>query len=248
MLTQSDLVRYGRQISYPAYGPKHQEQLMESHVTVVGLGGLGSAVAVYLAYAGIGSFTLIDYDVVELSNLNRQILYQEDDIGNEKPFAAAKRVSKINSAIKVDAVFERITSDNVRALIKGSDIVVDCLDNFAARLLLNSECIKQKKPLIHGGIDGFSGEVTTVIPGKTPCLACLFDEKIEEPDSLISVFGVAAGLVATIQATEVIKIVSNFGDLLAGKMLYLNSEFMDFVLVDLTKKPDCLVCCSGGNP
>lgn len=245
MLTENDLIRYGCQIAYSGFEPEGQEKLKESCVVVAGLGGLGTAASLYLAAAGIGHITLVDCDFVELSNLNRQLLYREEDIGKEKCLVAAQRLSNLNSSIKIKPVFERITSDNVKDIIEGSNVVVDGMDNYETRFILNSACVAQERPFVHGGVDGFAGEVTTIIPGKSPCLACFLTENVQETAPPIPVFGVAPGLVASFQATEVIKLIAGLGDLLTGKMLYFNTEVMDFVLVDLTKNPDCKVCGSG---
>ena len=246
MLAPSDLIRYGRQILYPGFGSEKQKMLEESHVVVAGIGGLGCAASLYLSSAGIGHITLVDCDLVELSNLNRQILYWEEDLGKEKPLVAEQRLRKFNSSIKFTSVFERITSDNVRDIIKGANVVVDGLDNYETRLILNSACVDQKIPLIHGGIYGFTGEVTTVVPGKSPCLACFLDKKIPEPTGPVPVFGVVPALVASFQVTEVIKLLTGFGNLLTGKMLYFNTETMDLVCVDVSKNPNCKVCLDTG--
>jgi molybdopterin/thiamine biosynthesis adenylyltransferase len=241
MLTKNDLVRYERQILYPDLGEKGQEKLKRSHVVVTGLGGLGCAASLYLTCAGIGHVTLIDCDRVELSNLNRQVLHYDEDIGERKPFSAAEKLVKFNSSIEVTPVFRKITARNARELIKGANLVIDGLDNLQTRLIVNKACVAEGIAFIHGGVYGLFGEVTTILPGRTPCLACIFPEfphgKLELP-----VFGVTPSLIAILQVTEAIKLLAGFGSLLTGKMLYFNGDTMDFTLCDLTKNQNCRVC------
>ncbi len=243
MLTESDLVRYGRQILYPSFGEEGQRKLKQSHVVVAGLGGLGTAASVYLACAGIGHITIVDCDFVELSNLNRQILHWEQDIGEKKPLSAAQKLTRLNPSIEVTPLFERITEDNARDIIKGAHTVIDGMDNFETRFILNSACVGEGIPFIHAGINGLLGEITTIIPGKTPCFACIFPQSPGEGGT-IPVFGVTPALVAILQVTEVIKLLAGFGDLLTGKMLYFNGETMEFTFLDLIRSPDCGVCGS----
>ncbi len=241
MLTRNDLVRYERQILYPDLGEKGQEKLKRSHVVVTGLGGLGCAASLYLTCAGIGHVTLIDCDRVELSNLNRQVLHYDEDIGERKPFSAAEKLVKLNSSIEVTPVFRKITTRNARELIKGANLVIDGLDNLQTRLIVNKACVAEGIAFIHGGVYGLFGEVTTILPGRTPCLACIFPEfphgKLELP-----VFGVTPSLIAILQVTEAIKLLAGFGSLLTGKMLYFNGDTMDFTLCDLTKNQNCRIC------
>ena len=244
MLTESDLIRYARQISYPGFGEEGQRKLKGSQVVVAGLGGLGSAASIYLACAGVGHITLLDCDLVELSNLNRQILHWEEDIGEAKSFSAARKLTKLNPSLEVTSLLERITEDNVRDIIRGADTVIDGMDNFETRFVLNSACVREGIPLIHAGVHGLLGEVTTIIPGKTPCLACIFPVVSEEKGT-IPVFGVTPALIAVLQVTETIKLLAGFGNLLVNRMLYVDGEKMEFNLVDLTKRPNCEVCGSG---
>jgi molybdopterin/thiamine biosynthesis adenylyltransferase len=241
MLTESDLIRYGRQISYPGFGEGGQRKLKRSHVVVAGLGGLGTASSVYLACGGIGHITIVDGDFVELSNLNRQILYWEGDIGKKKALSAARKLAKLNSSVEITPLFKRITHSNVGGIIEGAHAVIDGMDNFETRFILNSACVGAGIPFIHAGINGLLGEITTIIPGKTPCLACIFPQAPAE-DGAITAFGVAPALMAALQVTEALKLLAGFGDLLAGKMLYFNGETMEFTVVDLVRNPECSVC------
>jgi adenylyltransferase/sulfurtransferase len=245
VLTSSDLGRYERQISYPDLGEEGQERLKQSHVVVAGLGGLGCAASLYLACAGIGHITLIDCDRVELSNLNRQVLHYEEDIGERKPFSAARKLAKLNSSIEVTPVFKQITAQNARQIIKGANLTIDGMDNFKTRFIVNKACVAEGIPFIHGGVHGLFGEVTTILPGETPCLACIFPE-LPHGRLALPVFGITPGLVATLQVTEAIKLLAKFGSLLAGKMLYFNGDTMDFTSCNLTRNQNCPVCGTKG--
>ncbi len=241
MLTESDLIRYGRQISYPGFGEGGQRKLKRSHVVVAGIGGLGTASSVYLACGGIGHITIVDSDFVELSNLNRQILHWEGDIGERKTLSAARKLTRLNPSVEVTPIFERITHSNVGGIIGGAHAVIDGMDNSETRFILNSACVGAGIPFIHAGINGLLGEITTIIPGKTPCFACIFPQAPAEGGA-IPVFGVAPALMAALQVTEALKLLAGFGDLLASKMLYFNGETMEFTVVDLVRNPECSVC------
>jgi molybdopterin/thiamine biosynthesis adenylyltransferase len=241
MLTKDDLTRYERQILYTDFGEKGQERLKQSHVVVAGLGGLGCSASLYLACSGVGHITMIDCDHVELSNLNRQILHYEEDIGEEKPVSAARKLAKLNSSIELTPVFKKITERNARELVKGANLVIDGMDNFETRFILNRACVAEGIPFIHGGVHGLFGELTTIIPGRTPCLACIFPE-VPQGKKALPVFGVTPALIATLQVTEAIKLLAGFGSLLTGKMLYFNGDMMDFTFRNLAKNQTCRVC------
>jgi molybdopterin/thiamine biosynthesis adenylyltransferase len=240
-LTKNDLTRYERQILYSDFGEKGQERLKQSHVLVAGLGGLGCAASLYLTCSGIGHIRLIDCDRVELSNLNRQILHCEEDIGERKPFSAAQKLARLNSDIEVTPVFKKISERNARGIIRGVDLVIDGMDNFKTRFILNEACVAEGIPFIHGGVHGLFGEITTIIPGRTPCLACIFPEVPQRKEAL-PVFGVTPALIAILQVTEAIKLLAGFGSLVAGKMLYVNGETMDFTFRNLVRNQNCRVC------
>jgi adenylyltransferase/sulfurtransferase len=241
MLTRNDLARYERQILYPDLGEKGQERLKQSHVVVAGLGGLGCAASLYLTCAGIGHVTLIDCDRVELSNLNRQILHYEEDIGEKKPFSAAQKLAKLNPAIEVTPVFKKVTAQNASKIIKGANLVIDGMDNFKTRFIVNKACVAEGIPFIHGGVHGLLGQVTTIIPRRTPCLACVLME-FPNGELELPVFGVTPAFIAILQVTEAIKLLAGFGSLLTGKMLYFNGDTMDFIVSNLTRNQNCSVC------
>jgi adenylyltransferase/sulfurtransferase len=244
MLTENDLTRYERQILHASFGMKGQEKLKQSHVVVAGLGGLGCAASLYLTCSGVGHVTLLDCDCVELSNLNRQVLHYEEDIGERKPFSVAQKLAKLNSSIEVTPVFKKITERNAREIVKGANLVIDGMDNFKTRFILNEACVAEGIPFIHGGVHGLFGEITTILPGKTPCLSCIFP-KVPHRKGPFPVFGVTPALIAILQVTEAIKLLAGFGSLLTGKMLFFNGETMDFTFCNLVRNPDCKVCGTG---
>ncbi len=243
-LSEEELVRYNRQILFSSFGEKGQKRLKQTHVLIAGVGGLGSPVAIYLACAGVGKLTLVDSDSVELSNFNRQILHWEDDIGEKKVFSAARKLKKLNSTVEINPVAVKITPESLEGLLEGVDLVTDCMDNMETRFILNEGCIRKDVPLIHGGIHGLIGEITTIIPGKTPCFECIFPRGAERQKPF-PVFGATPALIASLQVMEAIKLLTGFGQLLAGKMLYVNGEDMEFVTITLQKNEACKICGGG---
>lgn len=246
MLTENEAIRYGRQILLPAFGEEGQKRLKDSHVVVAGLGGLGCAASLYLACAGVGRLTLVDCDSVELSNLNRQVLYCEEDIGQQKPSAAARKLARLNPSVELVPRYERTSRRNVQRIIRGANSVIDGMDTFEGRMALNHGCVSEGIPFVHGGVSGLNGEVTTIIPGETPCFACIFPKTPRERES-IPVFGVTTAIIAALQAAEAIKLLSGLGELLAGRMLYVNGTTMRFRTSALSKNPGCTVCGLGGT-
>jgi molybdopterin-synthase adenylyltransferase len=240
-LTEEDLVRYSSQILFPAFDVEGQRKLRQAHVLVAGVGGLGSPVAIYLACAGIGKLTLVDSDVVELSNLNRQILHGEEDIGEKKVISAASKLKKLNSTVEVNPVDVRITTESLPGMLRGVNLAIDCLDSMEARFILNRGCVREGMSLIHGGVAGLIGEITTIVPGQTPCLACIFPSGVEGKTPF-PVFGCTPALVASLQVMEAIKLIAGFGELLTGKMLYINGERMEWSMAPLQKNATCEVC------
>ncbi|MBW1804172.1 MAG: HesA/MoeB/ThiF family protein, partial [Deltaproteobacteria bacterium] len=167
MLTEDEFTRYHRQIIFPDFGAEGQERLKKAHTLIAGVGGLGSPAAIYLASAGVGKITIVDSDPVELSNLNRQILHWEEDVGQQKVLSAEKKLQRMNSTGNIVPLAKRLDMKNAGELLDGVSIAVDCLDNFETRFILNQACIQNDVPLIHGGINGLKGEITTIIPGQT---------------------------------------------------------------------------------
>lgn len=245
MLTESELIRYSRQLKIPEFGEKSQEKLKNSHIAIVGIGGLGCASATYLTAAGVGKITLIDFDVVELSNLNRQVLYWEEDIGEKKVLVAQRKLSKLNPQAEIIPVFATVREDNISQLMRGAHVVLDGLDNFSTRLIVNSACVRHKIPFIHGGVSRFRGLVTTILPGETACLACLYPEGSPGGEGL-GVLGFAPAVIANLQALEATKLLIGQGPSLAGKVLRFNGNDMKFRIDELQRNENCKVCGSSG--
>lgn len=238
MLEPDELVRYSRQIMLPEIGEEGQEKLKGSHAVIIGVGGLGCASATYLAAAGVGSLTIVDSDTVSLSDLNRQTLYREEDIGQEKVIVAQRRLSRLNPRLEITPVSARITGENILAVISGADVVIDGLDNLAARLLVNSACVKRKAPFIYGGVSRLRGMATTILPGETPCLACISPEGV----SGVGVLGALPGVIGCIQALEAIKILCGQPPSLAGRLLLFGGDDMSFRSYEIKRNESCPVC------
>lgn len=241
MLTDREATRYHRQMLLPDFGEQGQEKLKRAHVLIAGAGGLGSPVGLYLAAAGIGHLTIVDSDRLELSNLNRQILHWEGDVGEWKVFSAYKKLSALNSDIEVIPLAMAITAENVDDLVCGKDVVVDCMDNFATRFLLNAACVRAKVPFIHGSIYGLEGCLTTIVPGQTPCLSCIYPADPVEVRPF-PVLGATPGVIACLQVMETIKLLVGLGELLAGRFLFFDGGLMEFNVFKITRDRHCRVC------
>ncbi len=244
-LTQEQKRRYRRNILLPGIGAEGQSKLLKSSVLLVGAGGLGSASAYYLAAAGIGRLGLVDADAVDLSNLQRQILYRTSDIGQLKVESAKNRLAALNPDVKVEIVPERLTDNNAASLIAQYDFVIDCTDNFATRLLLNETCVLLQKPFTHGGVSVFAGQVTTIVPGVGPCLRCIFPKDLDSGPTTQDekgILGAVPGVIGAIQATEAVKFLLGLGDLLVGRLLTYDALSMTFYEVSLLRNPSCSVC------
>lgn len=248
--SENEIIRYSRHIILPQVGGKGQQKIKDSSVLVIGVGGLGSPCAFYLAAAGVGRIGLVDSDEVELSNLSRQILHFTPDIGQAKVYSAREKLKKLNPDVEVVCYKERVTSENIIPLIQDYDVVVDGSDNFPTRYLVNDACVITGKPLSHGAILRFSGQVFTIFPGKGPCYRCLFAEPPppgEVPNcQQAGVIGAVAGVVGAIQAIEVLKIILNHGKLLTEELLVIDLLEMDFHRVRIFKNRNCALC--GDNP
>lgn len=214
--------RYSRQILLPEIGEEGQARLQAAKVLIVGVGGLGSPIALYLAGAGVGTIGLVDDDVVSLSNLQRQVLYTEEELGDLKAVCAAMRLTTLNSGITVNACPGRLSPENARELISQYDIIVDGCDNFATRYLINDLCMELSKPYVYGAICGFEGQVSVFNQGTTPKnyrdLYPHEDEMLRMPPPPKGVMGVTPAVVGSIEATEVLKIICGFGEVLSGKL------------------------------
>ncbi|MCM8824334.1 MAG: molybdopterin-synthase adenylyltransferase MoeB [Candidatus Omnitrophica bacterium] len=246
MLRDDQIERYSRQIILPNVGGKGQERLLAAKVLIIGAGGLGSPAALYLASAGIGTLGIIDSDKVELNNLQRQIIHSIKDVGRPKVESAQDRINAINEDVKVITYNLRLTSENILDVIKDYDIIVDGSDNFPTRYLVNDACVLLNKPLSHGAIFRFDGQVMTILPHQSACYRCLFPEP--PPPGLVpscqeaGILGAVAGIIGVIQANEVLKYILGIGTLLAGKLLVFNALDCSFRQVKVPKNPNCPIC------
>jgi len=240
MLTKDEQEKYARQIMLKGFGLTGQEKLKKARVFIAGAGGLGSSSATYLAAAGVGTLRIVDYDKVELSNLNRQVLHWPEDIGKRKVISARDKLKQLNPQVTVEAIEEKITEANIAQLVAGCDLIVDAMDNLPARYLLNKTAIKNNIPFFHGAVYGFEGRAMTVIPGKTACLRCVYRGAI--PEETFPVIGVTPAVIGCIQATEVIKYLAGMGQLLANRLLVYDGLNMKFTEFKVKKDPNCPHC------
>jgi len=237
-LSSVEFVRYDRQLGI--ISEDGQLKLKNSTVLIVGLGGLGSVASIFLAAAGVGRMLLVDKDVVELSNLNRQILYNTNDIGKAKADLAKEKLNKLNPYINIESFRLRVEDEDFKDLVKKSDIVLDCLDNWRSRFVLNKLCVEHRKPLIHAGVREFYGQLFTIIPGETPCLNCLLPK--QPPEEKIQVIGVTPGILGTLQATEAIKYLIGRGTSLKNLLLLVDLSTMEFKKLKIQRNPTCPTC------
>ncbi len=244
-LTGEERERYSRQIMLGPIGEEGQRKIIASQVLVVGAGGLGSPVALYLTAAGVGRIGLVDSDFVGLSNLQRQILYTTSDLGAPKVDRAKEKLVDLNPHLQLETYRIRLTEKNVSEVIAGYDLVIIAVDNLATRYLLNEACFKAGKPLIEGAIDGFCGHVTTFLPPEGPCYQCLFPKKgdyVEKNGNPPGVIGYVPGLTGALQVGEALKIILGIGEPLVGKLLFFDTLNMEFKTIQYTRSPACPVC------
>lgn len=230
--------KYSRQILL--FGEEGQEKLKNAKVMVAGAGGLGSPVSTYLAIAGVGKIILADFDSVDPSNLNRQFLHHQKDIGRLKIESAKEKLLSMNPDIEVETIAEMLTESNLENLVPECDVIVDALDNLETRHMLNRLVVKRRIPLIHGAVTGYDGQVTTIVPGKTPCFYCIFP-RISKKE-VFPVLGATAGIIGSIQANEVIKFLTGQGKLLEGRLLFWNGLSGNFSEISLSKLNNCPIC------
>lgn len=242
MLTTDELERYDRQIMIGEIGEKGQERLKRARVAIAGIGGIGSPIALYLTAAGIGKIRMIDHDHVTLSNLNRQILHWEEDIGKKKVDSARTKLRNLNRSVEIETITETITEENVFQLVEGCDAVVDAMDNLPTRYILNHCAIKKHIPFFHGAVHGFEGRVMTILPGETACLRCMFRGPV--PQEKFPVIGVIPAMVGSIQATEVIKYFAGIGNLLTNRLLIYDGLRLAFSEFIVKRNPECDHCGS----
>jgi len=246
MLTDEQIERYSRHIMLKEVGGKGQQRFFDSRVLIIGAGGLGAPIALYLAAAGIGTIGIADADDVDLSNLQRQVIHFTPDVGKPKVESAREKMQAINPDVKIRTYKEWISAANISDIIRDYDFVIDGTDNFAAKFLINDACVLSGIPYSHGGILQFDGQTMTVKPGESACYRCIFPEpppKDAIPTcSQAGVIGVLPGVLGTIQATEAIKFLLAKGDLLTNRLLTYNALRMKFREIPLKRNPACPVC------
>jgi adenylyltransferase/sulfurtransferase len=240
MLTRNELERYDRQIMVEGFGEEGQEKLKQAKALIAGAGGLSAPVSAYLVAAGVGTIRIVDYESVELSNLNRQVLHWEKDIGRRKIDSVTEKLRQLNQRVVIEALEEKITEANVSQLVVGFDLIVDAMDNLETRYLLNKSALDQNIPFFHGAIYGFEGRATTIIPNETACLRCLYRGVTAK--GKFPVVGVTPAVIGCIQATEVIKYIVGIGSLLTNRFLVYDGLNMEFKEFKVKKDPNCEHC------
>lgn len=246
-MNDNQLLRYSRHILLPQIGYEGQDKLVNSHALIVGAGGLGSPAALYLAAGGVGKLTICDFDVVDLTNLQRQIIHTTRSVGINKAVSAQQTIHELNPDVEVRTVCERSTEDSLQALVAEADVVLDCTDNFATRYALNRVCVKLRKPLVSGAAINFEGQVTVfdMRADDSPCYYCLFPEIGNEEGLRCAesgVFSPLVGIIGTTQAAEAMKLLMGIGQSLQGRLLLLDALHMEWRSLKLAKDPVCKVC------
>ncbi len=245
-LSKEEILRYSRHLIMPEVGMEGQLKLKQARVLLIGTGGLGAPLGLYLAAAGVGQIGLVDFDVVDFTNLQRQVLFGSSDVGRPKITAAADRLRNLNPAIQIDPIETRLSSENALELFRDYDIIVDGTDNFPTRYLVNDACVLLGKPNVYGSIFRFEGQITVFGYPDGPCYRCLYPEP--PPPGLVpscaegGVLGVLPGIVGTIQAAETLKLIIGKGQPLIGRLLLFDALAMKFRELKLRKNPDCPVC------
>jgi len=241
-LTANQKARYARHLTLPQIGLGGQQRLLDSSVLVIGAGGLGSPAALYLAAAGVGKIGLVDSDVVDLSNLQRQILHSTTDLNSPKVESATRKLKALNPDVTVVPYLIRFQADNAEALLKEYQVVLDATDNFASKFQIAEACHQYQKPYVHAGILAFQGQVMTVLPGQTACYRCVFGDEPPPASIPSGPMGPVPGVIGAIQAMEAIKYLLTIGTLLTNRLLVFNALTMCFREVALVRNPRCSIC------
>jgi molybdopterin/thiamine biosynthesis adenylyltransferase len=246
-MTDEQLLRYSRHILLDELGIEGQQRLLAAHALVIGAGGLGSPVALYLGTAGIGRLTIVDHDTVDVTNLQRQIAHNLARVGRPKAESARDTIAAINPDVQVRPLVERADAARLEALVRDADVVVDCSDNFATRHAVNAACVAQRKPLVAGAAIGFDGQVSVydMRNPAAPCYACLFpaEATFEEVQcATMGVFAPLVGIIGSVQAAEALKLVVGVGSSLAGRLQLLDARTMEWTEIRMARQPHCAVC------
>lgn len=248
-MNDEQLLRYSRHILLDDIGIEGQQALLASHALVIGAGGLGSPVALYLATAGVGTITVVDGDTVDLTNLQRQIAHDLSRVGTSKATSAARTMNAINPDVRVHALHERADAARLAALVGDADVVLDCSDNFATRQAVNAACVAHGRPLVSGAAIGFDGQIAVfdTRDAGLPCYACLFPPETAVEDVRCATMGVFAplvGIVGSMQAAEALKLLAGVGRPLAGRLQMLDARTMEWTEMRVPRRPQCSVCAS----
>ena len=245
-MNDNQLLRYSRQIMLPLCDIEGQQKLLAARVLIIGAGGLGSPAAIYLAAAGIGSITIYDDDVVELSNLQRQIAHHTPDIGTDKVISTRETLNKLNPDVNVRAIKQRLGGEGLDLEVIRADVVLDCTDNFSTRFAINSACVRHQTALVSGAAIRFEGQVSVFTPGKnnSPCYNCLYNSDGEELQNCATngVIAPITGIIGSIQALEAMKLIMTIGETLTGRLLLLDGLTMEWNTMKLKKNPVCPTC------
>ena len=245
-MNDNQLLRYSRQIMLPQVDIGGQQKLIAASVLIVGAGGLGSPAAIYLTAAGVGNIAIYDNDVVDLSNLQRQIAHHTPDIGTDKVISTRQTLNRLNPEVKIRAVKQRLEGEQLDYEVRLADVVLDCSDNFSTRFAINSACVKQQTPLVSGAAIRFEGQVTVFTPGinNSPCYNCLYNSDGEELQNCATngVIAPITGIVGSIQALEAMKLIMNIGEALTGRLLLLDGLTMEWNTMKLRKNANCPTC------
>lgn len=248
-MNDNQLLRYSRHILLPEIGYEGQDKLTKSHALIVGAGGLGSPVALYLAASGVGMLTICDFDVVDLTNLQRQIIHTTQSVGINKAVSAQQTLYEINPDVNIKTIQKKSTEQELTDLVAKADVVIDCSDNFATRYALNRLCVQYQKPLVSGAALKFEGQITVydMRSSTSPCYHCLFPDNGEDTDlrcATNGVFSPLVGMVGTVQAAEALKLLMGIGESLQGRLLLLDALSMEWRAIKLKKDAACVVCGS----
>ncbi len=245
-MDDEQLLRYGRQILLPQVDIEGQQKLLDARAFVIGLGGLGSPAAMYLAAAGVGQLAISDFDTVDLSNLQRQIIHGTPDLGRPKAESAADALRRLNPDIRVEALGQRLEEAELREQVAASDVVLDCSDNFATRFAVNAACVKTGTPLVSGAVIRFEGQIAVFTPGRddSPCYRCLYAEEGELGDTCVrnGVIAPLPGIIGSMQALEAIKLLLGLGKTLRGRLLLLDALSLEWREMKLRRSPGCPTC------
>ena len=245
MMNDDQLLRYSRQIMIPEFDIAGQEKLLDANVLIIGAGGLGCPVALYLAAAGVGSLTLCDHDQVDLSNLQRQIAHTTRDLGKDKVISLTESIHALNPDTHVNAITQKLEGEELSAHVAKATVVVECTDNFPSRFLLNTYCVQHQKPLVSGAATGFNGQVAVFnATSDAPCYNCLYSD-VDEQQLSCSETGILSpitGVIGSLQATETIKVITGIGQPLAGKLMVFDGLSMDVRTMGLAKDSECKTC------